>query len=90
MPKKHRPRHGSLQFWPRKRAKKVLPSANWRAIAESAEKEGLIGFIGYKAGMSTASVHDLTPNSLTLNEQIVLPCTIIECPPMKIMSIRLY
>ncbi len=93
MPKKHRPRKGSLQFWPRKRAAKILPSGNWKAIAASqkeGEREGLLGFVGYKVGMTTASVQDLTPNSMTINEQIVLPATIIECPPMKVFSIRLY
>lgn len=90
MPTKHKPRKGSLQFWPRKRAAKIVPSANWTAIAKPQEKEGVIGFIGYKVGMTTMLVEDLTPKSMTLNEKRVLPCTIIECPPIKIMSIRFY
>ena len=90
MPTKHKPRKGSLQFWPRKRAKKILPSANWKAISKKQEKEGIAGFIGYKAGMTTMLVEDLTPKSMTLNEKRVLPCTIVECPPIKIMSIRFY
>lgn len=91
MPRKHRPRKGSLQFWPRKRAAKLLPSANWKTIEQRTDKkEGLLGFIAYKAGMANALVEDLTPNSMTLNEQIVLPCTVLECPAMKVLSIRLY
>ncbi len=92
MPTKHRPRHGTLQFWPRKRAAKILPSANWSAIesASSGRKEGLLGFVGYKVGMTTALVQDLTPNSLTANENVALSTTIIECPPMKVIGIRLY
>src|SRR3989338_1570076 len=33
MPKLSNPHHGSLQFWPRKRAEKILPSVNWSAIS---------------------------------------------------------
>lgn len=95
MPKKHKPRKGSLQFWPRKRAAKVLPSAGWKTIQKASEankerKQGILGFIGYKVGMATASVEDLTPNSRTINEKVALACTILECPPMKVFSIRLY
>ncbi|OYT41787.1 50S ribosomal protein L3 [Candidatus Pacearchaeota archaeon ex4484_26] len=92
MPTKHKPRKGSLQFWPRKKAKKILPSANWKAIAKAdkEKKQGLLGFVGYKVGMTTALVEDLTPNSMTLNEKKVLPCTIIECPAIKVFSIRFY
>ncbi|HIH18214.1 MAG TPA: 50S ribosomal protein L3 [Nanoarchaeota archaeon] len=92
MPTKHRPRKGTLQFWPRKRAAKILPSANWHAVeaASAHRKEGLLGFVGYKVGMTTALVHDLTPNSLTINENVAMAMTVIECPPMKVMGIKLY
>lgn len=80
------PRSGSLQIWPRKRAKKMLPSANWNAIDE----KGLLGFIAYKVGMKSALVKDLTPNSMTKDKKIIVPVTILEAPSMKIFSIRLY
>jgi len=89
MPRKHQPRSGSLQFWPRKRAKKLLPSVNWQVL-EGKNSSKISGFICYKAGMCRALVRDLTQNSLTKNKQIVLPITIIECPPMKIFSVRFY
>lgn len=87
MPTKKSPRKGSLQFWPRKRASKFLPSVNWSAI--SSEK-GFKGFICYKAGMASAHVKDSTPNSMTFGKNIFVPITILECPPMKILSIRFY
>ena len=62
MPTKKSPRKGSLQFWPRKRAKKFLPRVNWNAI--NSEKE-LKGFIGYKVGMVSVSVKDNSPDSRT-------------------------
>jgi large subunit ribosomal protein L3 len=87
MPTRKSPRKGSLQYWPRKRAKKFLPSINWEAI----DSETLLkGFIGYKAGMVSCAVKDNTPNSLTKGKEKVVPATIIECPSMKILSVRFY
>jgi large subunit ribosomal protein L3 len=82
------PRRGSLQYWPRKRARKVLPSPNWDAIKTDSHK--LKGFIGYKAGMASAYVKDDTPDSMTKGKKIIVPVTIIECPPLKIFSVRFY
>lgn len=87
MPTKRSPRKGSLQFWPRKRANKLLPSVNWNAINSG---KNLKGFICYKAGMASAYVKDNTEYSLTKGKNIVVPITILECPPMKIFSIRFY
>ena len=81
------PRKGSLQFWPRKRANKFLPSVNWGAINSG---KNLRGFICYKAGMVSAYVTDNTNNSLTKGKKITLPATILECPSMKIFSVRFY
>ncbi|MEK6833027.1 MAG: 50S ribosomal protein L3 [Nanoarchaeota archaeon] len=81
------PRKGSLQFWPRKRVNKFLPSVNWKAIDSG---KNIKGFIGYKAGMFSVEVKDLTLNSMTKDKRIIIPSTIIECPPMKIFSIRFY
>ena len=87
MPTRRSPRKGSLQFWPRKRVSKHLPSVNWEAINSG---KNLKGFILYKAGMASALVKDNTPNSMTKDKQITIPITILECPPMKIFSIRFY
>lgn len=81
------PRKGSLQYWPRKRAEKFLPSVNWKAIDSG---KNLKGFICYKAGMTSMIVKDKTDNSMTKDKQIVIPGTILECPPMKIFSVRFY
>ncbi|MBU0894353.1 MAG: 50S ribosomal protein L3 [Nanoarchaeota archaeon] len=87
MPTRKSPRKGSLQFWPRKRASRVLPRVNWNSIPG---KKSLKGFICYKAGMRSAIVKNNTPNSMTKDKKIAIPCTIFECPPMKIFSVRFY
>ena len=86
MPRTSRPRKGSLQFWPRKRAAKILPSVNWKPV----HGKGILGFITYKAGMASALVKDLTEKSLTSKKQITFPVTILEAPNMKIFSLRFY
>ena len=90
MPTRKSPRKGSLQFWPRKRATKFVPRVNWNAIDNSQTNKGLKGFIGYKAGMASAFVVDNTPNSMSKGRKITIPVTIIECPKLKIFSIRFY
>mgnify|MGYP000891241449 CR=1 FL=1 len=87
MPTRKSPRKGSLQFWPRKRAKKFLPSVNWNAI-NSTKK--IKGFICYKAGMVSAIVKDDTEHSMTKGKRKAIPVTVLECPHMKILSIRFY
>lgn len=78
---------GSLQFYPRVRAKRVIPRVNWKPVSKDA---GLKGFIGYKVGMISVWAKDNTENSLTKGKRITVPATIIECPTMKIYSVRFY
>ena len=85
MAKKRKPRSGSLQFWPRKRAKR-----GYARIRAKHNRAGLNGFAGYKVGMTNISVIDNNNNSLTKNQEINMPVTIIECPPVKIFSTRFY
>lgn len=86
MAKLSKPRAGSLQIWPRKRARKFLPSINWAPI----QGEGVLGIIAYKVGMASAMVKDATPDSMSKGKKIALPVTILEAPPLKIFSIRFY
>lgn len=88
-----RPRFGSLQFWPRKRAAKFLPRVNWRPVTSSnnvnASKEnGLLGMIAYKAGMVSTVVKDEGANSMTKGKKIIVPGTVLEIPPMVVYSVR--
>lgn len=83
-----RPRKGSLQFYPRKRASKLLPSVNWSTI--NSDSQGILGFITYKVGMASVIVKDTTDKSMTSGKKIVLPATILEAPNMKIFSVRFY
>ncbi|MBI2574633.1 50S ribosomal protein L3 [Candidatus Woesearchaeota archaeon] len=81
------PRHGSLQFWPRKRARRQ--HSRIRHHPELKEPR-LSGFAGYKVGMTHAIAIDNRPASHTKGNEIFMPLTVIECPPLKVASIRLY
>jgi large subunit ribosomal protein L3 len=76
-----------MQFWPRVRAKK--PVARVRSWATNS-KDPVLGFIGYKAGMTHIMGIDTRKTAMTKGDEIVVPVTIIECPPMKIAGVRLY
>lgn len=87
MPNVRHPRRGSLQYWPRKKAKRAYARVRkWPEVAGTK----LMGFIGYKAGMTQVMVRDNAPTSRAKNQTIPLPATIIECPPLKSLSIRFY
>jgi large subunit ribosomal protein L3 len=85
-----KPRFGSLQFWPRKRAEKQIPSVNWSMVKGDGKTDSLLGFIAYKAGMGTALVKDTTDKSMTAGKKIYIPVTLLEVPNMKIYSVRFY
>ena len=40
--------------------------------------------------MASACVKDDTPDSMTKGKKIIVPVTVIECPPLKIFSVRFY
>ncbi|MGB9748267.1 MAG: 50S ribosomal protein L3 [Candidatus Woesearchaeota archaeon] len=83
------PRKGSMQYWPRKRAKRIYARVRYRNISGLKEAKP-VEFAGYKVGMIHGVVLDNTPTSMTKNEEKVIPLTIIECPPLKIASVRFY
>ncbi|VVB93329.1 50S ribosomal protein L3 [uncultured archaeon] len=83
----HRPRRGSIAYSPRVRARSETPRVRaWPLIKEPK----LLGFAGYKAGMTHLIMRDDAPNSLTTGMEISVPVTIMEAPAMKVAAIRVY
>ncbi len=87
MPKVRHPHRGSMQYWPRKRSRHSLARVRSWPIQAKAK---VVGFIGYKAGMTHLQLVDNRPKSMTKGEVISFPATIIECPPMKVAGISFY
>jgi large subunit ribosomal protein L3 len=88
MGKSHRPRAGSRAFWPRKRAKREY--GHIRAWAEDREEPKIQGFAGYKVGMTHAHIVDYRPTSTTSGQEILMPVTVVEAPPMRVAAVRAY
>ena len=86
MAKRHNPRRGSMQFWPRNRAKRIYPRIKSWPVVDGSK---LSGFAGYKAGMTQIRMRD-NSNSTTKGQIITVPVTILECPPLKPLSLRFY
>jgi large subunit ribosomal protein L3 len=87
--KKEAPRRGSLAYLPRGKASKFVPRIkNWPEYTDSAAK--LLGFIGYKAGMTHAVVTINNPDSPFNGQETVVPVTVIDTPPIRPFSIRGY
>jgi len=82
---KQKPRHGSMAFWPRKRAKTQNASVYW----PQSEEKRILGVAGYKAGMTHISYIDPT-DAPTKGQEIVSAATVIEVPPVTVYGIRHY
>ncbi len=88
MPNRRRPRRGSMGYSPRKRAKREVPKLDtW---PEPGEAPRIQGFAGYKAGMTHAILVDYRPSSTTSGQEVQVPVTVIEAPPLKVAAVRIY
>lgn len=82
-------RRGSRQFWPRVRAQK--PTAvvgSWDSKVQPKESN-FLGFPAYKVGMTNISVIDNFSHTRTKGTEINVPVTVLECPVIKVMSVKL-
>ncbi|MDP2750065.1 MAG: 50S ribosomal protein L3 [Nanoarchaeota archaeon] len=91
MGKAHKPRCGSLMVWPRKRARRSYARLRHQSIKALHHKDAKpIGFGGYKAGMTHVMLVENRAKSPSKGQVVSYPVTVIECPPLKVMSIRAY
>lgn len=75
-----------MGVWPRVRAKRIYPKLR----ISSSDKSGILVFTGYKAGMMQCIATDSKKGSPTFGQDIVIPTTVIDCPPLKVLGIRVY
>ncbi len=84
--KKHAPKRGSLAFTPRKRAKSLNPDIKTWPKIDSPEPK-LLGFSGYKAGMTHVYYIDEYQFSPYKGQEIFSAVTIVETPPLFMLGI---
>jgi large subunit ribosomal protein L3 len=87
MPEVRRPRRGSLAYWPKKRAKRIYPQLS---VYPETDKAKVLAFAAYKAGMGHAILIDTKKTSMTSGQEIVMPITVLDCPPLKVLGLRAY
>ncbi|MBI4045081.1 MAG: 50S ribosomal protein L3 [Candidatus Diapherotrites archaeon] len=88
---KHKPRSGSLAFYPKKRAKRQLATfTTFAPQTQARETTKALNFVGYKAGMVSCIGRNERPKSTTAGHEIIVPATVIECPPLRVFGVRLY
>jgi len=81
------PRHGSLGFLPRKRARRHRGKVKSFPKDDPTKKVHPTAFLGYKAGM-THVVRDLDrPGSKMHKKEVVEAVTVIETPPMVVVGV---
>ncbi|CAG8479421.1 7734_t:CDS:2 [Diversispora eburnea] len=81
------PRHGSLGFLPRKRARRHRGKVKSFPKDDPSQKVHPTAFLGYKAGM-THVVRDLDrPGSKMHKKEVVEAVTVIETPPMIVVGV---
>jgi large subunit ribosomal protein L3 len=81
-----KPRKGSLAFRPRGRAKSQMPRvSHWASSGEAR----LLGFAGYKAGMTHLSFID-DAEGPTSGQEVSAAVTVVEVPPLHVYGVRTY
>jgi len=86
--KKHAPRRGSLAYTPRKRARREVPRIRYWPEVEGPPR--LLGFAGYKAGMTHVIMIEDRERAPNAGKEIAVPATVIETPPLVVLAIRAY
>jgi len=82
-----RPRRGSMGYYPRVRAKSIVARVrSWPAVDEIR----LLLFAGYKVGMAHIFYVESDPHSPLYGREVFCPVTIVECPPLRIVGVRVY
>lgn len=87
--KTHAPRHGSLAYLPRHRAKRLVARIRfWPKI--QADIPRLLGFVGYKAGTTHVFKIEDRKRSPNFGKEVTAPATILETPPILVCAVRAY
>jgi len=91
MPKKYKPRAGSMAFYPRVRAKSIIPKFNsYNDFEKDQSVCKPVGYYGLKVGMMQVTAKNAHKNTSSYGHEIVVPVTVIETPDLKVSGARFY
>ncbi|MHA1380249.1 MAG: 50S ribosomal protein L3 [Candidatus Helarchaeota archaeon] len=86
--KQSAPRHGSLSYRPRKRAQN--PNGKIKSWPNYDGDPSVLGFMGYKAGMTHIIFVENRKTSPFFGQEISKAVTILDCPPISICAVKAY
>jgi len=90
MPRKYKPRAGSMAFYPRVRARSIIPKYKYFLNEDSKDVVKPLCFFGIKVGMSQVLAKNAHKNSSSYGQEIAIPVSVIEVPDLKVIGVRLY
>jgi len=82
------PRRGSLAYLPRGRAARQTARIRYWPHVETGPT--LLGFMGYKAGMTHVFMVEDRMGSPNFGKEVVYPATVIDAPPLTVCAVRAY
>lgn len=75
-----------MEYWPHRRAKKILPRVRtWPKVAEPS----FLGLVAFKAGMTHIGIID-DSESASKGSEIIRPVTVLEFPKIFVYGVRFY
>jgi large subunit ribosomal protein L3 len=87
--KKRAPKRGSLAYIPKVRASSMVGKIGfWPSV--DYDKPKLLGFAGYKAGMTHVLTIDDTRGSPHYGKEVLIPVTVLDAPPLYVVAVRFY
>ena len=86
--RKHSPKHGSMSYSPRKRARRIVGRIHYWPELEKGPQ--LVGFAGYKAGMTHIFSVENRDRSPDFGKEISSAVTVLDTPPILVCGIRAY
>jgi len=87
--KTHAPKHGSLAYLPRHRAKRTVARIRFWPKTDSPTPR-LLGFTGFKAGMTYVFAIEDRKRSPNFGKEVMRAATVVETPPILVCGIRTY
>jgi large subunit ribosomal protein L3 len=91
MPKKYKPRAGSMAFYPRVKAKSIIPKfSSYNNLDKDQTICKPVAYYGLKVGMTQVVAKNAHKNTSSYGHEIVVPVTVIETPDLKVCGARFY
>lgn len=90
MPRKYKPRAGSMAFYPRVKARSIVPKfKSFGDFSNNSEVKPLNFFV-VKAGMAQVIGKNAHKKTSTYGQEIVTPVTLLDAPDLKVIGARFY